>query len=201
MSVTVIPCYDFGMRWEPDGRSRLEQAALELYRDNGFEKTTVTEIAARAGLTERTFFRHFADKREVLFGGAELLREYLVGQVDAAAPSLNAFEAVITALIDTADTIFEPRREPARLRQRVIEANTGLRERELVKLADLGIAISGALRERGSTEPEASLAAESGIAVLRVAFQRWTEDPGEHPLAYYVREAAEVLANTVAPQG
>jgi hypothetical protein len=69
MSVAVINWDRDMTRWEPNARGRLEQAALALYGERGFENTTVAEIAARAGLTERTFFRHFADKREVLFAG------------------------------------------------------------------------------------------------------------------------------------
>ena len=90
MSVAAIK-YDRGMtRWEPDARGRLEQAALELYGERGFEQTTVAEIAKRAGLTERTFFRHFADKREVLFGGAGALQELLVSTVASAPDSARA---------------------------------------------------------------------------------------------------------------
>src|ERR1700731_4121568 len=94
MSAAVIIGYDRGMaRWEPDSRGRLEQAALALYGERGFEQTTGAEIAARAGLTERTFFRHFADKREVLFGGGEL-QELLVSAVAGAPDSAAPMDAV-----------------------------------------------------------------------------------------------------------
>src|SRR2546429_9424045 len=85
-------------RWEPNARGRLEQAAMELYGERGFDETTVAEIAARAGLTERTFFRHFVDKREVLFGGGDELRELLVSTVAGAADSAAPIEAVAAAL-------------------------------------------------------------------------------------------------------
>ena len=98
MSAAVIK-YDRGMgRWEPNARGRLEQAALELYGERGFEQTTVAEIAERAGLTERTFFRHFADKREVLFGGAGALQEFLVSTVASAPDSAAPIDAVAAAL-------------------------------------------------------------------------------------------------------
>src|SRR5271165_7210629 len=98
MSVAVIT-YDRHMgRWEPDSRGRLEQAALALYGEHGFDNTTVAEIAARAGLTERTFFRYFADKRDVLFGGAGTLQHLLVGAVASAPDSAAPIDAIASAL-------------------------------------------------------------------------------------------------------
>src|ERR1035441_631438 len=98
MSVSVIR-YDQAMgRWEPNARGRLEQAALELYVERGFEQTTVAEIAQRAGLKERTFFRHFADKREVLFQGAASLQELLVNAVASTPESSAPIDAVAAAL-------------------------------------------------------------------------------------------------------
>src|SRR5215472_3630839 len=86
--------YDRAMgRWEPDARGRLERAALELYGERGFEQTTVAEIAGRAGLTERTFFRHFADKREVLFAGSAALRDLIVNAVTSAPASATPIDA------------------------------------------------------------------------------------------------------------
>jgi AcrR family transcriptional regulator len=165
--------YDRGMgRWEPDGRGRLERAALELYVERGYDNTTVAEIAERAGLTERTFFRHFADKREVLFSGAALLEELLVGEVDAAPASSSPIDAVAVA-IEAAGALLQERREAARLRQTVIAANAELRERELIKMASLASALTGALRERGVKDPDATMAAEAGVTVFRVAFERW----------------------------
>src|ERR1700677_3823188 len=124
-------------RWAPDARGRLEQAAMELYGEDGFESTTVAEIAERAGLTERTFFRHFADKREVLFSGAETLQGFLVQQVDAAPPSLSPLETIVRALGAAGDDIFEERVDFVRQRRAIIDANEDLQERELIKLASL----------------------------------------------------------------
>src|SRR5580658_7988679 len=112
-------------RWEPDGRGRLEQAALALYGERGFDNTTVAEIAERAGLTERTFFRYFADKREVLFWGAGALEELLVSVVADAPDAATPIDAVVTAL-EAAGAMLEERREPARQRQAVIAANAEL---------------------------------------------------------------------------
>src|SRR5476651_2134991 len=112
-------------RWQPDSRGRLEQAALALYGERGFENTTVAEIAASAGLTERTFFRYFADKREVLFSGASALQELLVTTVTAAPASTAPIDAVAAA-IEAAATVLQQRREYARLRKSVIAANAEL---------------------------------------------------------------------------
>src|SRR3979490_2870099 len=115
-------------RWEPDARGRLEQAALALYGERGFEQTTVPEIAARAGLTERSFFRHFADKREVLFAGAATLPDLLVSAVTSAPASTAPIAAVAAALAAVGARPQEPRESPRRS-QAVIVANTELQER------------------------------------------------------------------------
>jgi AcrR family transcriptional regulator len=183
-------------RWEPDARGRLERAAMELYIERGFEQTTVAEIAARAGLTERTFFRHYADKREVLFWGQGILRELIVGAVAKAPESAPPIDAIAAGL-EAAGAAFEGRREGARRRQAVIVANPELQERELIKLASLASAMAGVLRERGVTEPAASLAAEAGIAVFRVAFERWvTASQGDLP--HFIRESLDQLRAVTA---
>src|SRR5216683_5817416 len=135
-------------RWEPNARGRLEQAALELYIERGFEQTTVAEIAKRAGLTERTFFRYFADKREVLFAGAGSLQDFLVGTLASAPDSAAPIDAVALAL-EAAGALLQERREYARQRQAVIAANAELQERELIKLASLSAALAATLRQRG----------------------------------------------------
>jgi AcrR family transcriptional regulator len=184
-------------RWQPDARGRLETAAMELYRERGFDSTTVAEIAERAGLTERTFFRHYADKREVLFGGAGLLEELLVTKAVSAPATQPPMDAIATALCEVATDLFDERREFARQRQAIIGANAELRERELIKLASLASALAGALRERGVRDPAASLAAESGIAVFKIAFEHWTSSTGDESLARFIRESmAELRAVT-----
>ena len=196
MSVSVITYYLAMSRWEPNARGRLEQAALELFVERGFEQTTVAEIAQRAGLTERTFFRYFADKREVLFAGAGALQEILVRGValaPAAAPPLDA----IADALQAAGPLFQQRGDYPRQRQAVIAANAELQERELIKLASLAAAMAGALRDRHVPEPAASLAAEAGIAVFRVAFERWTAEDCLPDLAMLIRESlAELRAVT-----
>ena len=165
-------------RWEPNARGRLERAALELYVERGYERTSVAEIAERAGLTERTFFRHYADKREVLFAGSSALQELLVDAVARAPEPATPMEAVAAAL-DAAAAMLQERQEHARRRQAVIAANAELQERELIKLASLSAALADALRQRGVDDAFAGLAAEAGIAVFKIAFRRWTEQTGQ----------------------
>jgi AcrR family transcriptional regulator len=171
---------------------------MELYSERGFENTTVAEIAERAGLTERTFFRYFADKREVLFWGAGALQELLIRKVEEAPGSLPPVKAVVWALQNAATGMFEERRDFARRRQAIISANVELQERELVKLATLATAVAGALGQRGAGAPAASLAAEAGIAIFKVSFERWTADSGAHTLSEIIRECADDLAALTA---
>src|SRR5690242_77341 len=177
MSVPAIGGYRAPMgRWEPDAAGRLADAALALFAEQGFERTTVAEIAARAGLTERTFFRHYADKREVLFAGSPMLRDLLVQGVDDAPASATPMDAVLAALTGAADSYFDERRDFAGRRQAIVAAHAELQERELMKLASLAAALAEALRRRGVDDPAATLAAEAGITVFRVAFERWIAD-------------------------
>jgi AcrR family transcriptional regulator len=186
-------------RWEPNARGRLEQAALELFIERGFEQTTVAEIAKRAGLTERTFFRHFADKREVLFGGAGTLQEFLVRTI-ADAPDPVAPIVTVAAAVEAVGAVLQERREYARQRQAVIDANAELQERELIKLASLASALAGALRRRGVTEPAASLTAEAGIAVFKIAFGRWISETSQPDLPQLIRESFDELKAVTAGQ-
>ncbi|WP_327365933.1 TetR family transcriptional regulator [Streptomyces sp. NBC_01217] len=184
-------------RWEPNARGRLEQAAMELYSERGFEQTTVTEIARRAGLTERTFFRHFADKREVLFAGAASLQELLVSALAGAPESAAPIDAVAAAL-DAAAAVFEERREHSRQRQKIIAANAELQERELIKLASLSAALADTLRRRGVADPAASLAAEAGIAVFKIAFERWISGTDQQDMSQLIRESLDELKAVTA---
>jgi AcrR family transcriptional regulator len=165
---------------------------MQLYVERGFEQTTVAEIAKRAGLTARTFFRYFADKREVLFAGSADLQEHLVHALEAAPKSVSPMQAVATAL-DAAAAALGQHREHSRQRQSVINANAELRERELIKLASLAAALADGLRRRGVPEPDASLAAETGIVVLRIAFERWVSEPHGADLSQAMRAALDRL--------
>jgi AcrR family transcriptional regulator len=170
---------------------------MELYTERGFEQTTVAEIAQRAGLTARTFFRYFADKREVLFAGSGALHDGLVEALEATPESTTPMEAVWAAL-EAAAAMLGQRHDWSRQRQSVIEANAELRERELIKMASLSAALAGGLRRRGVPEPDASLAAEAGIVVLRVAFERWVGEPHDRGLPLLMRESFERLKDVTA---
>lgn len=197
MSTTVIT-YTRGMsRWEPNARGRLEQAALQLFIERGFDQTTVTEIAERAGLTERTFFRYFADKREVLFWGQENLRSLYVRTIEAAPESTTPLDAVASAL-EAAVPVFRERHALARQRQVVIAATPELQERELSKRATLASAMSDALRRRGVPDPEASLAADVGSLAFKAAYARWISAPDEQDLSRLIREALDQLKHITA---
>jgi len=171
---------------------------MELYSNRGFEETTVAEIAARAGLTERTFFRHFADKREVRFAGSELLVEATARAVAGADPTASPIEAVAAGLAAAGDYFPEERREYSRKRQAIIAATEELRERELIKLASLGSAIAEALRRRGVPEPAASLTAEAGMGVFRVSFERWVDRTNEQGWTELVDESLASLKELIA---
>jgi AcrR family transcriptional regulator len=197
MSAAVINMMTGMSRWEPGARERLAQAALDLYAERGFEQTTVAEIAKRAGLTERTFFRHFADKREVLFAGGSDLQALMVNRVLDAPASAAPIDAVAAGL-QAGGKVLQERRDFSRQRQAVIAASAELRERELIKLASLAAALADALRRRGVAEPAASLSAEAGIAVFRVAFERWVDEGNDRGLPEVIRDSLDELRAVTA---
>jgi len=197
MSVTVITYHRRMGRWEPNARGRLAQAAMTLYVEQGFEQTTVAEIARRAGLTERTFFRHFADKREVLFYGMERLRGLLTRAVAEAPASATAME-VVGAAFEAAAALLQENPERVRVRDAIVSGHAELRERELIKLAAMASAVADALRDRGVPEPAASLAAETGVAVFKVAFARWISEPDGPDLPELIRESMAELRGVLA---
>lgn len=165
--------------------------------ERGFEQTTVAEISARAGLTERTFFRHFADKREVLFGGAGTLQDFFVSTLTGAPDSTAPIDAIGAAL-EATGAMLQERREYAMLRHAVIATNAELQERELIKLASLAAALADTLRRRGVTDPAASLVAEAGIAVFKIAFECWVNDPDAKDLPQLIRESLDELKAVTA---
>ncbi len=186
-------------RWEPNAQGRLAEAAMELYAERGYEGTTVAEIAARAGLTERTFFRYYADKREVLFDGGSQMQELLLSAAAAAPADAEPIDAAAAALEAVAAVLDEHRgREFARRRQKLIAANPELQERELIKLAAWSQALAGALCERGAPPATAKLLAEVALAVFRAAFERWVGEDDERDLADLVGDALGELRVAVA---
>jgi AcrR family transcriptional regulator len=170
---------------------------MELYVERGFEQTTVAEIAKRAGLAERTFFRHFADKREVLFAGAGSLEELLVTTVADAPSNLGPLDAAAAGL-EAAAVLLQARRPFARRRAAIIASNAELQERELIKLASLAAALAGTLRRRGVGDAVASLTAEVAIAVFKIAFERWVTEPKPPDLAQLIRVSLDELKTVSA---
>ena len=159
-------------RWQPGTRDRLALAALELFTERGYEATTVADIAARAGLTERTFYRQYADKREVLFGEPAAYNAVYTDAIAEAPADASPLDAVAAALRATGP-FFEGRHAYARQRNAIINANPALQEREQVKRLHLTDAIAAALRERGATDATAALTAELCTAAFHQAFARW----------------------------
>jgi AcrR family transcriptional regulator len=166
-------------RWEPNAAQRLADAALDLFAERGYENTTVIDIAQRAGLGKTTFFRHFQDKREVLFGGGTM-DELLVEAIAAAAPAATPLQAVGHALDAAGAQVFTPaRRAFIARRQAVIDANPELREREALKNLALVASMTEALKRRGTPELTARVAAELGALASGVAFERWSRATGD----------------------
>ncbi len=175
-------------RWEPGARERLQAAALELYAARGFEQTTAADIAQAAGLTERSFFRYFADKREVLFDGQALFQQGILDGVAAAPTGASAVDTVASGLRAIASFFPGDRRPYSRLRQRIIGAHPELQERELLKMASLSEGIATVLRARGIPEPQATLAAETGVTAFGVAFRQWIAEGEERSLTDIERD-------------
>jgi AcrR family transcriptional regulator len=188
------------VRWEPGAPERLQAAALELFATRGFEQTTAADIARSVGLTERTFFRHFSDKREVLFQGQHQLVQAFLAGVEAAPPEASPIEVVASALRSGTSFFPDERRPHSRARQSVIDQNPALQERELHKLAGLAATLAGALRARGVDELAAALAAESGVSVFGIAFAHWIREGEQRSLAdiaaAVLRELRVVTATT-----
>ena len=184
-------------RWEPDGFERLQAAAFELFAEQGFERTTVAEITRKAGLTPRTFFNHFADKREVLFGLSAEFQQEIVREITACADTLSPFDAVVRALQTASDTMFEERRDAVTRRQEIIDANPELQERELGKQAALTDAIAAALQTRGLDPESAHLTASLGLLVQHAAIRKWTQPAENRPLRELLADALHSLRAAV----
>ena len=186
-------------RWEPDARGRLEKAAMELFLERGYERTTVEDIAARAGLTERTFFRYFADKREVLFSGSKDLEKGIVEGIESAPKEASPLDAVAAALV-AAGAALQERRDLrfVRARYALVVKHAEIHERELIKLASLAVATTKALHARGVPESAASLAAEAGIVVFKIGFERWIREKRPRDLSAQIRAAVEALREVAA---
>src|ERR1700677_951208 len=169
-------------RWAPDARERLETAALSLFAENGYEETTVAQIADRADLNRATFFRHFADKREVLFGGEDVLAGLFAGAIRAASPDAVLTECLQAAFAAAGSVMTPQQRVKAAQRVLVVAANSELQERGLLKHARIASSITAALRERGADELTARLGGEGGMLALPLDAGRRMNAGNEQPL-------------------
>ncbi len=179
-------------RWAPDARERLETAALDLFVENGYEATTAAQIAERAGLNRATFFRHFTDKREVLFAGEDVLAELFAQGIRAAAADATLSECLLDALKAVGDVMTPKRRAAATRRILIVASNSELQERGQLKHARIATAIADALRERGTDELTARLASEVVMLAFSVAFERWIRAGGV-PFPHFAVEALSDL--------
>src|ERR1700684_30313 len=180
-------------RWAPNARERLETAALDMFAQNGYEETTVAQIADRAGLNRATFFRHFADKREVLFGGEDVLAGLFGGAIRAASPDAT-LTGCLQAAFAAAGVVMTPQqRAKAAQRVLVVAANSELQERGLLKHARIARAVSAALRERGADELTARLGAEVGMLAFTVAVERWMKSGDDEPFPVQAAAALSEL--------
>lgn len=201
-SATVITTLGRMVRWEPGTPERLQRAALELFATRGYEQTTATDIAQSVGLTERTFFRHFSDKREVLFYGQDLFVQAFLAGVDTAPPSASPIEIIASALQSAASFFPDKRRSHSRTRQAVIDQNPALQERELHKLASLATTLANALGARGVDQLAAALAAQSGATVFGIAFAQWIGKSEHRSLADITADVlGELQALTAKAKG
>ncbi|GAA5064930.1 TetR family transcriptional regulator [Streptomyces similanensis] len=183
-----------------EARRRLQRAALELYQERGFDQTTTAEIAARAGVNERTFFRHFPDKREVLFDGEADLRAALTEAVADAPDGLAPLETLLCAF-RKAGRILEENRPFSEPRLAIIAVTPALRERDLAKAASLTEAVAQALQQCGVADRLAGLAAQAGWAAFHHAAQAWIDDPSQGLDAHLLRafEDLRILSATALP--
>lgn len=182
-------------------RQRLQQAAVELFRERGYDRTTAAEIASRAGVTERTFFRHFPDKREVLFDGQAVLLKALASSIAAAPAGLGPLDTLFRAFRSVV-TLLEGNRPFSEPRQEVISATPALHERELSKLEALSEALAAALQARGVSDLVAVLAARAGMAAFAHATLSWLGNSKPN-LAQRLDDAERALRSLVSddPQG
>ncbi|MFG1709384.1 TetR/AcrR family transcriptional regulator [Nonomuraea sp. M3C6] len=177
------------------------RAALDLFAEQGYDATTVNEIADRAGLTKTTFFRHFPDKREVLFAGQDMHARLLADAIIEAPSPATPLEAVRAALDALATTFTDDRREFSAKLRPVIAGHSELQERSALKRAKLAEAVTNALHKRGVSEPTASLAAELGIRAFHHAFDQWADPANQRTLTELTGHTFDELRAAMAALG
>jgi AcrR family transcriptional regulator len=184
-------------RWAPDPGSRLHVAALELFLEQGFTATTVPQIAERAGLTTRSFFRYYADKREVLFVGEEELPPVVARVVDEADPRLSPIEVIHTGLRAVVVPRLETYRHELLTRRTIVHSDEGLRERELRKLAIIHAGATEAFVRRGLGPLEAEIAGRLSVMIYDTTLERWLAGDAKGDLAEILDEVVTVVAGSL----
>jgi AcrR family transcriptional regulator len=182
-------------RWEPGARERLVMAAVDLFTEQGYDATTVAQIAERAGVTKSTFFRHFPDKRELLVAGQETLSRLLAEGIAEAPPAAGPLDAVAAGL-DRASAVMGPmNRELAPRLKAAVAASAELQQRDALKDVGLATAMTTALTARGIPEPTAALASELGLLAFKRGFAAWSATPPSpaSPLSHHVQSALTEL--------
>lgn len=185
-------------RWAPNARDRLETAALDLFVEFGYEETTIAQIAERAGLNRATFFRHFADKREVLFGGEDVLAGLFADGIRAASPDATLAELLSAAFAGIDATMTPRRRAKAAQRLKVVATSVEVHERGLLKHARIATSVAAALRERGIDELGARLGAQVVVLAFSVAFEHWMKADEDRSFAPYAETALKGIRASAA---
>lgn len=188
-------------RWEPDARLRLVSAALHLFSEQGYDRTTVAEIADRAGLTKSTFFRYFPDKREVLAAGQETLSQLLTEGIASAPADASPLAAVAAGLERAAGAMTPLNRELGPRLRAVIAASAELQQRDALKQVGLAAAMTDALRGRGVPDRSAAVAAELGVLAFKEAYAEWLAADSEQELGELARKALDDLRAAAADLG
>ena len=168
-------------RWKPDAQQRLQRAALELFIENGYDGTTVAEIAERAGLMRRSFFRYFPDKREVVFAGAQPFTERLRSTIEAQPLAAQAWDVLMHAM-SRSEPLLTADRQLSRTRRTVIAESTELRERNVLKTAQLADVLDQLLQDRGTPPHQARVLARLALLVYEQAFDNWLDAEPEQSL-------------------
>ncbi|MEU6419771.1 TetR/AcrR family transcriptional regulator [Streptomyces spiralis] len=190
-------------RWQPGATERLVVAAVDLFSEQGYDATTVTQIAERAGVTKSTFFRHFSDKRELLVAGQETLSRLLADGITDAPASASPLQAVAAGLERASSAMGPANRELGPRLKAAVAASTELQERDALKSVGLAAAMTGALIARGVPEPTAHLAGELGVLAFKRGYARWCESDrdDEEGLAPHALAALEDLRAATASLG
>jgi AcrR family transcriptional regulator len=190
-------------RWQPGARERLVFAAVDLFTEQGYDATTVTEIAARAGVTKSTFFRYFPDKREILVAGQATLSELLARGIADAPEGVSPLEAVASGLVCVSSAMGPMNRDLGPRMKAAVAANTELQERDALKRVGLAAAMTAALVERGVPGPTAHLASEMGVLAFKQGFAEWcdADRQADDDLAHFTLSALNELRGAATSLG